>query len=110
MNPKQEKILLGHISGLFGVKGWIKIFSYTSPRVQIVNYKNWYLKTRTDHSDYTLVCVEDGRAHKEGVVAKLQNIDDRDSAATLLEAEICVIFICLDWPYASHLRTFLSTR
>jgi 16S rRNA processing protein RimM len=90
VNPKQEKILLGHISGLFGVKGWIKIFSYTSPRVQIVNYKNWYLKTRTDHSDYTLVCVEDGRAHKEGVVAKLQNIDDRDSAATLLQAEIWV--------------------
>ena len=36
------------------------------------------------------MCVEDGRAHKEGVVAKLQNIDDRDSAATLLEAEIWV--------------------
>ena len=90
VNPKQEKILLGHISGLFGVKGWVKIYSYTSPRVQIINYKNWYLKNNTGIGDFKSVTLEDGRAHKEGVIAKLKTIDDRDSAAALLETEIWV--------------------
>ena len=90
VNSKPEKILLGHISGLFGVNGWVKIFSYTSPREQIVNYKNWYLKSTQGAKDFTLNYVEGGRAHKEGVIAKLKNIDDRDSAVALLEHEIWV--------------------
>ena len=81
---------MGHISGLFGVKGWVKIFSYTSPREQIVAYKHWYLKRKQKAGEFELIRVEDGRTHKEGVIAKLNEIDDRDSAAALLETEIWV--------------------
>lgn len=81
-----ERILLGHVSGLFGVKGWVKVFSYTDPREQITHYKKWYLGGQAD----TVIELEQGQIHKQGVIAKLAGIDDRDTAATLVKKDIWV--------------------
>ncbi|PIE44991.1 MAG: 16S rRNA processing protein RimM [Gammaproteobacteria bacterium] len=35
---------LGYISGLFGVKGWVKIYSHTRPRIGISQYSQFYAK------------------------------------------------------------------
>jgi len=83
---KDEKVLLGSINGLFGVKGWVKVFSYTQPRHKIVEYKRWYLGDDMSHP----VKVEQGRAHKAGVVAKLEDIDDRDAAIALVNQNIWI--------------------
>ncbi len=82
----EEKVLLGHVSGLFGVKGWVKVFSYTRPRSQIVTYKRWYLGETQDR----LIVLEEGRSHKEGVIAKLEGINDRDSAVSLIDSKIWI--------------------
>ena len=81
-----DKILLGHIHGLFGVKGWVKVFSYTRPRTQILDYPNWFVGAAGDRP----IPLEDGKAHKEGVIAKLAGIDDRDAAAAMLENKIWI--------------------
>lgn len=86
MEKVEGKILLGHISGLFGVKGWVKIFSYTRPRAQIIEYKCWYLGEEAGQ----LVHLEAGRAHKEGVIAKFRGVDERDAAVNLLDQAIWV--------------------
>ncbi|HJL62532.1 MAG TPA: ribosome maturation factor RimM, partial [Pseudomonadales bacterium] len=39
-----EKLLVGKINGVYGVKGWVKVYSYTEPSEQILNYLPWYLK------------------------------------------------------------------
>ena len=84
---QEQTILLGHISGLYGVKGWVKVFSYTRPRKKILDYTHWILgKTSVD-----AIVLEAGRAHKEGVIAKLAGVDDRDHAITLLDQEIRVL-------------------
>ena len=31
MAESPEKIILGSVTGVYGVKGWLKIFSYTDP-------------------------------------------------------------------------------
>ena len=82
-----KPILLGRVSGLFGVKGWIKIHSYTHPRENIVNFGRWNLRRGDDHAP---VEVEDGRLQGRTVVAKLKGIEDRDQASTLIGAEIVV--------------------
>ena len=82
----EEKVLLGHVSGLFGVKGWVKVFSYTRPRPQIVTYKCWYLGDSKENK----FLLEDGRSHKDGVIAKLEGINDRDSAISLVDNKIWV--------------------
>ncbi len=82
---ENEKILLGRVNGLFGVKGWIKVYSYTQPRQKITQYKHWFLGPDSRH-----LVVEGGHAHNAGVVAKLAGIDNRDQAVALLNQTIWV--------------------
>ena len=81
------QVILGRIAGVFGVKGWVKVFSHTEPREVILNYQNWSLK-RGD--SWQTVTVEDGKLHGKSVVAKLAKVEDRDAAAELLDVEIAV--------------------
>ena len=80
-------IILGRVSGLFGVKGWVKVYSHTSPREGILRYKTWYLKRETDWQAYELAA---GQAQSKGVVAKLAGFEDRDQAAKLIDLDIGV--------------------
>ena len=34
-----EPVILAKIIGHYGVKGWLKIFSYTDPQTAILNYQ-----------------------------------------------------------------------
>ncbi|MEA5444647.1 ribosome maturation factor RimM [Gammaproteobacteria bacterium AB-CW1] len=80
-------VTLGRISGLFGVRGWVKIFSHTRPRESIVDFGTWYLKGR---GGWEAITVLDGRRHGNGVVARLEGIEDRDQAAELLKRDVAV--------------------
>jgi len=78
-------VKLGRISGLYGVKGWVKVFSYTEPRDSIIEYRRWFLVRNGQRSE---IVPEAGRAHGKGVIAKLEGVDDRDAAAMWIGAEI----------------------
>ena len=85
MNDK--RVVLGQITGLFGVKGWVKVFSYTDPRDNIAAYPLWHL----DLDGRELAArVESCRPQGKGVIAKLADVSDRDEAAAWVGAEITV--------------------
>lgn len=83
----RKLVTLGRVNGLLGVKGWLKIYSYTDPRDSIVDFSTWVLRTGNDEQTVEL---EDGRKHGRTVVVKLKAIDDRDQAGALVGAEIAV--------------------
>jgi 16S rRNA processing protein RimM len=72
---------------VFGVRGWVKVFSYTEPREKILDYQPWLL---TSGDGWREVAVLDGRMHGKGVVAHLEGVDDRDAAAALMDTTIAV--------------------
>ncbi len=74
---KDSRVLVGKVSGCFGVKGWLKIFSYCNPRENITTYKSWIVDGKVFDS------VESKRNGKL-IVAKLKGIDDKDTAMTLI--------------------------
>ena len=78
-------VTLGRVSGVFGVKGWLKVQSYTEPHDNIATFDAWTLRRNgADH----VVPVEDGRGHTGGsVVAKLRGLDDRDLAREWVGAD-----------------------
>ena len=78
-------ILLGKISGVFGVKGWVKIYSHTSPIQQIIRYSPLYLKSR---HGWEPVEVENGQKQGKGVIAKLAGVNDRDAAFAMIGSEL----------------------
>jgi 16S rRNA processing protein RimM len=83
--PAVKRLVLGHIDGVYGVRGWVKVFSETVPREGILRYSPWLL----GNSDQPRRVAE-GRAHSKGVVVRLEGCDDRDQAQALVGQEIAV--------------------
>lgn len=84
---QDRRVVLGRVSGLYGVKGWVKVFSHTAPREGILSYRSWQVRRG---SEWVAIELEGGRRHGKTVVAKLAGVDDRDAAAALHDAEIAV--------------------
>jgi len=78
---------VGRINGLYGVRGWVKVFSHTQPRDNIVHYDPWYLQVR---GELRPARVAEGRLHGKGVVVRLEGYDDREQARELIGTDILV--------------------
>ena len=39
---------IGKISGVFGIKGWVKVFSFTAPRENILDFNPWLISRHDD--------------------------------------------------------------
>jgi 16S rRNA processing protein RimM len=84
---RRDLIQIGKISGVLGLKGWLKIFSYTEPKNKILSYKYWQLKKGSQNKTLNTV---GGQLHGKGVVAQLEGIADRDQAEALIGWEIYI--------------------
>ncbi|GIX22141.1 MAG: ribosome maturation factor RimM [Gammaproteobacteria bacterium] len=82
-----DAVLVGRVVGLFGVRGWVRVESYTAPRENIGRYAPWELRLAARRARFEPRAV---RAQGRGLVAALVGIDDRDAAASWLGAEIHV--------------------
>ena len=80
-------ITLGKIVGVYGVKGWVKVYSETRPREQIFEYSPWTLEQDGSRSEINLL---EGRVHGKGLIAQLEGIGDRNQAEKLTGAVISV--------------------
>lgn len=83
----QEYLIVGEISGVFGVKGWVKVYSFTDPRANILNYSPWQLRKGKEVKQ---VEVLEGALQGKTVIASLAGITDRDLAASLSGYEILI--------------------
>lgn len=86
-----RRLTLGRVAGVYGVKGWVKLQSFTRPLDQLLDYAPWWI-AKGDGFEARLV---EGRAHAGGLVASIsgpdgQVITDRDVAARLIGAELQV--------------------
>jgi 16S rRNA processing protein RimM len=88
VSAQQTKwVTLGRVSGVFGVKGWLKVQSYTAPPDNIAKFGAWTLRRNGGDRRFD---VEVGQAHAGGVIVKLRGLDDRDVAREWVGAEVVV--------------------
>jgi 16S rRNA processing protein RimM len=82
-----KPVILGQVTGLYGVKGWVKVHSYTEPREAILDYKDWLLLR---DGDWQSVRLAEGKRHGKTVIARLEGVNDRDVAAAYVDDSIGV--------------------
>ena len=83
-----KKIYLGKITGVHGIKGWLKIQSYSSPPENILNYPSWIITNKGEEDFYS---IEQGRKQNNKIVVKLEKIDDRNTAESLINSKIQIL-------------------
>ncbi len=84
-----NKLIVGQINGIFGVNGWVKIFSHTEPRKNILDYSPWMIKFK---GEWQHIKVENSKVQSGGktLVAQLENVTDRDVAREYMGCEIAI--------------------
>ena len=87
MAKHSQETVIGQITSVFGVKGWLKVFSYTDPKDGILDYRNW---TLVHNGQRIPARLEEGRRQGQGIVVRLKGIDDRGLARTYCGADITV--------------------
>ena len=87
-DQRKDQICVGHITGVQGLQGWVRVFSDTSPRENIIEYSPWMLQAE---GRTTTVEVQ-GRLQGRLVLAKLAGIETREQAAELIGNKIYI------WP------------
>jgi 16S rRNA processing protein RimM len=86
MGPeRRRRLILGRIAGVYGVRGWVKVFSETDPIENILDYSPWYLGAADEPR-----AVAEGKRHGKGLIARVEGCHDRDQAAALVGMEIAV--------------------
>lgn len=81
-----DLIEIGHITGVHGVRGQVKVFSNTSPRENIVTYSPWIIQQGGLQTTFQVK----GGIQGKNVVASLEGVTDRDQATEMTGAKILI--------------------
>ena len=92
-------VVVGQVNGAFGVKGWLKISSFTRPPDKITDYAPWQLRNSGRSIEVEVV---GSRRQGKGIVVQLAGVDDRDAAQLLRGMEIVVSRDKLPEPEDGH--------
>src|SRR5690606_29601462 len=83
----EDLVVLGKIVSVHGIRGEIKVYSFTDPLDNLLDYRCWILQRDGERKEVELVS---GRLQGKVLVAKLRGLDDREVARTYAGFEICV--------------------
>lgn len=82
-----DLMVIGKIVSVHGVRGEVKVFSFTDPIDNLLDYTAWTLRRDGEIRQIELAS---GRLQNKVLVAKLKGLDDREEARLLAGFEICV--------------------
>ncbi|MBP8185212.1 MAG: ribosome maturation factor RimM [Pseudomonas sp.] len=86
--PADDYLVIGKIFSVHGVRGEVKVYSFTDPIDNLLDYSHWTLRRG---SEVRQVELASGRLQNKVLVAKLKGLDDREEARLLAGFEICVL-------------------
>ncbi|MFT5113337.1 MAG: 16S rRNA processing protein RimM [Parasphingorhabdus sp.] len=87
MSDSEQWVELGRINGVFGVKGWVKVFSFTRPRDEILKYNPWYL---LQDGAWVAHKITGGKLQGSNIVIGIDGCDDRDKAKSFQDVAVAV--------------------
>ena len=88
MQPDQPKqTVIGKITSVYGIKGWVKALSYTEPMQNLLSYKRVNWEQGAQRRELT---IESGKEHGKGLIIKLKGFDDPEAARVLCGGLISV--------------------
>lgn len=85
--PAEDLIVIGKIVSVHGVRGDVKIYSFTDPIENLLDYRRWTLRRGDECKQVELV---KGRLQGKILVATLEGLSDREVARTYADFDICI--------------------
>ena len=83
----ERLITIGRFGAPYGVKGWVKVHSFTDPIDNIFTYQPWLAKLGKKWQEIKLT---DFRKHNKGLIVAIAGCDNRDTTVLYRNATIAV--------------------
>lgn len=90
MVTDDDVVVIGHIGGAYGVKGWVHVVSYTDPPGNLLSYRPWSLQQVDERDAWRPMDCSAVRSHGDGFVAMFEGVQDRERAQLLKGSRIGV--------------------
>lgn len=87
LNTDERWVIIGQLGAPHGVKGWIKLNSFTQPIGNILDYQPWFVEKKNQWEALEYEKVE---FHTKGIIVLLKGISDRDTVATCTLANVAI--------------------
>ena len=88
MAPESPDLVeVGRITGLYGVRGWVRVASFTDPVTNLLDYNPWYLERGGRRECFEVL---EGKPHGAGLVVHLERCPQREDAAALVGAGVAI--------------------
>lgn len=81
-------VVLGRVAAAHGIRGWLKVASYTEPPDALLEYPRWWLR-RPDGSEHAYE-LEDAQFDGRLLRVALAGVEDRNAAELLRGCDIAV--------------------
>ncbi|MAJ87245.1 MAG: ribosome maturation factor RimM [Cellvibrionales bacterium TMED148] len=82
-----EKVVVGRLTSVFGVHGWIKVWSYTDIRENILTYRPWWVNSSGVFEELLL---DDWKWQRDGLIVRLEGVKNRETAKNWCQKDILV--------------------
>ena len=86
MTLPDDLVLVGHVTGAYGIQGWVRIKPYSPDADALLAAKTWWL----DKPEFRDVDMLHAKMDGEDVVAQLMGVADRNAAEALKGAAVQV--------------------
>lgn len=81
----EKYIVIGRIGSTYGVKGWLKLQSFTESQSDIFDYQPWYFNTK---GQWTVFDCDDTKASAERLLIHVKGYDSPELAKQLTGIEL----------------------
>lgn len=83
----KDWIIVGRFTSPYGIKGWLKLMSYTEPMENIAEYEPIWVG---EGNVWKPLVLDKVQFHGKGLVAKISGCDDRTQAEQFIGRELAV--------------------
>ena len=89
MPHSKNLVTLGRFGSVFGVKGWIKVHSFTEPLGNILQFHTHWL-IQNNKQAWQPINIEAYKIQGQSIIAKMKGIDERETARQFTNKEIAI--------------------
>ena len=89
MSTDKSLISIGKFGATYGVRGWIKVHTYTEYGANILNYSPW-LVLENESGNITTIHIVDGKQHGDGIIVKIEGYDAPETVRIFTDKTIAI--------------------
>jgi len=83
MDIPEDLVLVGYVTGAYGIQGWVRIRPYSADADALLHAKTWWLEASQPRPELRDVEVLQAKSHGGDTVARLMGVADRNAAEAL---------------------------